>query len=252
MKLPLAIVGCGGMGGRHLLGLKELLESGMSNVELVGCCDLRRDNAERLADEAETLLGQRPRVFGDLAEMAAPCPTCRRWISPPMPGRTIACACAAFDLGLHVLCEKPLGIPMRACNLILAAQQRAGKMLSVAENYRRDPMCRLTRALLDAGAIGQPYLFFDLSAGQGNKIIILPWRHDKNIGGMVLDGGVHNADLMLYYLGDVQRGLCPAPSSGSRPATSARRAAAWPAFTRMVCRDARTRSRPPRRICWSR
>ena len=36
-KIKLAIVGCGGMGGRHLLGLQELEASGMSNVQLVGC-----------------------------------------------------------------------------------------------------------------------------------------------------------------------------------------------------------------------
>ena len=43
--VPLAIVGCGGMGGRHLFGLKELQANGLSNVDLVAVCDLRRDNA---------------------------------------------------------------------------------------------------------------------------------------------------------------------------------------------------------------
>ena len=51
--IPLAIVGCGGMGCRHLLGLKELAGSGLCNLELVAVCDLRADNAERLADDAE-------------------------------------------------------------------------------------------------------------------------------------------------------------------------------------------------------
>ena len=70
-KVQLAIVGCGGMGGRHLLGLKELYDSGLSNVELVAVCDLRRDNAEYLADNAERLLGQRPRVFENMTAMVA-------------------------------------------------------------------------------------------------------------------------------------------------------------------------------------
>ena len=113
--------------------------------------------------------------------------------------------CEAFDLGLHVLIEKPLGLTMRACNRILAAQQRSGKLLSVAENYRRDPMSRLTRALLDVGVIGVPQLFIDISAGSGNSIIITPWRHKKELGGMLLDGGVHSADMMFYFLGDVDQ-----------------------------------------------
>ena len=201
-KIKLAIVGCGGMGGRHLLGLQELEASGMSNVQLVAACDLRRDNAERLADKAVDLLGIRPVIFSDMTEMARAIPDLAAVVVASDAGSHHVVACQAFDLGLHVLCEKPLGISMRACNRILAAQARAGKVLSVAENYRRDPMARLTKALLDAGAIGRPYLMFDLSASGKRDILILPWRHYKHVGGMVIDGGVHNADLLLYFLGD--------------------------------------------------
>ena len=204
-RIPLAIVGCGGMGGRHLLGIKELYDSGMSNVELVAACDIRRDNAEYLAGEAEKLLGQRPGVYSDMAEMVRALPNLQAVDITTDGGSHHRVACAAFDLGLHVLVEKPMGITVHACNLILQAQKRAGKVLSVAENYRRDPMSRLTRALLDAGAIGTPYLFMDLSSGAGNTIVITPWRHQKNTGGMLLDGGVHNADMMIYYMGDVQQ-----------------------------------------------
>lgn len=203
-RLKLAIVGCGGMGGRHLLGLKELQQSGMSNVELAAVCDLRPDNAARLAANAAELLGARPRVFSSLGDMARSVPDLAAITVTTEAGSHHVVACEAFDLGLHVLCEKPLGISMRACNLILAAQARAGRVLSVAENYRRDPMARLTKALLAAGAIGQPYLMFDISAGSGNSIVILPWRHDKMKGGIVMDAGVHDADLMLYWLGDVE------------------------------------------------
>jgi len=201
-KVKIAIVGCGGMGGRHLLGLKELYESGMCNVELAAACDLRQDNAERLADNAKDLLGARPKVFGGMADMVKAIPDLQGAIITTDAGSHHIVATQAFELGLNVLSEKPLGISIHACNLILAAQKKAGKLLSVAENYRRDPMSRLTRALIDAGVIGQPYLFFDISAGGGNTLIILPWRHYKHMGGMVIDGGVHNADMMLYYMGD--------------------------------------------------
>jgi predicted dehydrogenase len=204
-NIPLAIVGCGGMGGRHLLGLKELRDSGLNNIDLVAACDLRRDNAEHLADEAERLLGRRPAVFDDLARMAAALPGLQAVDITADAAAHHAIAVAAFDLGWHVLCEKPLGLTVRACNRILDAQRRSGKWLSVAENYRRDPMSRLTRALLDAGAVGAPQLFMDISAGSGNTIVITPWRHRKDSGGMLLDGGVHNADLMLYYLGDIRQ-----------------------------------------------
>jgi predicted dehydrogenase len=193
------------MGGRHLLGLKELYESDLCNVELTAVCDLRRDNAEHLADDAERLLDRRPLVFEDMERMVAAVPALQAVDVTTDAGSHHIVACAAFDLGLHVLCEKPMALTMRGCNMILDAQQRSGKRLSVAENYRRDPMSRLTKALLDAGAIGTQYVFMDISAGAGNRIVITPWRHMKHMGGMLIDGGVHNADMMLYYMGDVRQ-----------------------------------------------
>jgi len=201
-RIPLAIVGCGGMGGRHLLGLKELMDSGLNNVELAAVCDLRRDNAEYLADKAEELLGVRPRVFEDIAQMVKAVPDLQAASVTTDAGSHHIVAVAALDLGLHLLCEKPLALTMRGCNRILDAQRRSGKALSVAENYRRDPMSRLTKALIDGGAAGRPYMYVDASISAGDRIVITPWRHMKNQGGMLIDGGVHNADMMLYYMGD--------------------------------------------------
>jgi predicted dehydrogenase len=189
------------MGGRHLLGIKELYDSGLGNVRLEAVCDLRRDNAEYLADQAESLLGRRPAVFDDLQAMGSALPDLQA-VSITTDARAHhAVASTALDMGVHVLCEKPLALTVRGCNRILAAQRRSGKLVSVAENYRRDPMSRLTKALLLAGAIGVPQLYLDISASSGNRIIITPWRHQKLMGGMLLDGGVHNADMMLYYMG---------------------------------------------------
>jgi predicted dehydrogenase len=193
------------MGGRHLLGLKELYETPFCNVELVAVCDLRRDNAERLADDAERTLGRRPYVYEDMGQMVTSVPDLQAVDVTTDSGSHHLVACAAFDLGLHVLCEKPLALTIRGCNRILEAQRRSGKILSVAENYRRDPMSRLTKALLDAGTIGSTYLFLDISASAGNRIVITPWRHNKHMGGMLIDGGVHNADMMLYYMGDAHQ-----------------------------------------------
>jgi predicted dehydrogenase len=193
------------MGLRHLLGFKELQDAGLSAVDLIAVCDLRHDNAAHLADEAERLLRRRPSIYDDLARMAAALPDLQAVDITADAGAHHALACTAFELGLHVLCEKPLALTMRGCNRILEAQRRSGKVLSVAENYRRDPMSRLTKALLDAGPIGTPYLYIDTSVSAGNRIVITPWRHLKLRGGMLLDGGVHNADMMRYYMGEVRQ-----------------------------------------------
>lgn len=172
------------------------------NLNLVAVCDPNRRNAEDLADEAHELLGERPVVYADAEKMvrevdgleAADCPT--------DTGSHHIAATQALELGLHTLCEKPLGLTIRACARIIAAAEQSGHILSVAENFRRDPMNRLVRALLDDGAIGQPQFIMDSEIGGRDSIIITPWRHMKLAGAISLDAGVHNADILQYYFGD--------------------------------------------------
>jgi predicted dehydrogenase len=199
-RVRLAIVGCGGMGRRHLTGLTELSRTEFRNIELVAVCDLNRQNAEDLAEEALEHLGTRPEVFTDAAQMVkeveldgADCPT--------DTGSHHNAAAMLLDLGLHTLCEKPLAITIRGCNKIIAAAERAGKILSVAENFRRDPINRLVKALIDDGAIGDPQFIMESDIGGRDNMIITPWRHQKMTGTIPLDAGVHNADILQYYFG---------------------------------------------------
>src|ERR1051326_6963185 len=65
-RIPLAMVGCGGMGHRHLYGLQELEGVGRNPFELVAACDPNPENAGALAAEAEARLGRRPEVVAEL------------------------------------------------------------------------------------------------------------------------------------------------------------------------------------------
>ena len=73
-KLKIAVVGCGGMGNRHLRGLKKLEDSGMSRVELAGLVEPSEENAQIAADEAEKLFGFRPPVVRNLEELPQAAP----------------------------------------------------------------------------------------------------------------------------------------------------------------------------------
>lgn len=203
-RMQLAIIGCGGMGGRHLYGLKALKDLGYLPFDLVGACDTRLDNAEYLADRAEEMLGRRPQVFQDMDAMARALPGLQAVDITTPNGTHHLVVDKAMQMGWHCLCEKPMALTIRGCNLMIEAQQRTGKVLSIAENFRRDPLCRLNRALLQEGAIGQPYLLFQISAGSGNGIIIVPNRHDKYSAGFVTSSGVHTTDLMQFYLGNIE------------------------------------------------
>ncbi|MEO7909039.1 MAG: Gfo/Idh/MocA family oxidoreductase, partial [Roseiflexaceae bacterium] len=112
-------------------------------------------------------------------------------------------AAAALAHGWHAMIEKPVGLTVRASNLIRQAAEASGRVLSVAENYRRDPVNRLAKALLDAGVIGKPRLLIHHSIDGGDQMLISVWRHQKDQSGVLIDVGVHYADMIEYLLGDV-------------------------------------------------
>jgi predicted dehydrogenase len=203
-RLRFGLIGCGGMGRRHLAGYAELLRSDHCNLELIGVCDLNEQNAEDLADEARALIGYRPRVFQSITTMteaidgliAVDIATDAR------SHHRVAIEC--LERGLHIQIEKPLSLTLRACNLIIKAAKRTARVLSVAENYRRDPMNRLVKALIDDGAIGDPHMMIEAAVRGSDRMVITPWRHQKLHGGLILDIGVHSADLMRYFLGEAE------------------------------------------------
>ena len=201
-RVRLAIVGCGGMGRRHLAALAELARSDHNNVDLVAVCDLNERNAEDLADEARTLLGGRPAVFADATRMAREVEGLEAADCTTDTASHHRVAADLLDLGLHTLCEKPLALSVRACDRVIDAAERSGKILSVAENYRRDPINRLVRALLDDGAIGARQFVMETAVRGRDTLFITPWRHQKLSGMLTLDAGVHSADILQYYFGD--------------------------------------------------
>ena len=198
----LAIVGCGGMGRRHLAGLAELARTEHHAVDLVAVCDRNERNARDLADEALQLLGRRPAVFTDLAIMTGESDGLEAASCTTDSGSHHLVATQLLESGLHLLCEKPLALTIRGCNRIIAAAQRSGKVLSVAENFRRDPINRLVRALLDDGAIGERQFIMETAVRGRDMVIITPWRHQKLSGAITLDAGVHSADILQYYFGE--------------------------------------------------
>lgn len=202
-KVRLALVGCGGMGTRHLHGLKQLAASPFDAIELSAVCDIRAENAELAAAEAAQLLGVRPKVCTNMDELVQQVPDLEAVdvVTDPSVHHTVVCE--ALNLGLHVLVEKPLAITVRACQHILDAAAHNDRIVSVAENFRRDPSARIVRHLIDSGAIGTPYMGLFHALGPGNPIFITPWRHRRELGGFILDMAVHFTHVIRYQLGDV-------------------------------------------------
>ena len=204
--LQLGQVGCGGMGLRHVYGLAELRRCGFDTFALAALCDRHRSSAEHVAGVAEAELGLRPRIYTDLQAMleAERGLDAVNIVTDTRMHHVFALD--AFDAGLHVAVEKPMGITVRACRRMIEAGRASGRVLSVSENYRRDPMNRLTDALLRGGVIGEPRLAINVATSGGRGVRqVVAWRHMKERGGLILEYGVHTSDLTLYLMGGVQR-----------------------------------------------
>ena len=204
MELNLGIVGCGGMGLRHAYGYIEHRRR-FGTLRLAAVCDRHEAAANHVAAVVDSETGMRPDVYTDFSAMLK---------DGALDGVDVVTdtrmhhtfALAAFDSGVHVLTEKPMGLTMAACRMMRDAAEDADLVLSIGEQYRRDPMNRLARALIDVGAIGTPRFAFKVSIGGGTALMHdTGWRALKSrAGSIIIEQGVHEADLLIFFLGDVE------------------------------------------------
>jgi predicted dehydrogenase len=107
---------------------------------------------------------------------------------------------AAFDRGMAVFCQKPLGRSgIEVCEVVGAARQ-ADRLLGVDLSYRWTAAASAVRDIVRSGQIGRVFhveLTFHNSYGPDK-----PWFYDPKLagGGCVLDLGVHLVDLALWIL----------------------------------------------------
>jgi len=200
MTLSVALVGCGGMGRRHVLGMKKLHAAGHMNFDLAAVCDVFPESAAKLAGLAEELMGHRPDEYHDFSTMLRQAKP-DAIIITTTPETHTDIGIEALTAGIHVLAEKPVTLTVAEGRRLVEAARAANRKLAVAENYRRDPINRLGKALLDSGAIGKPFMMTQETSGAGEFVIITPWRHRKDRGGIVVDMGVHYTDILEYYMG---------------------------------------------------
>jgi len=205
MTLKAALFGCGGMGRRHIVGFQKLRGIGRDDIALVAVCDIAGANAELARDRATELLGEEPQVFASFDELRHAIPDLDALIVTTPPHLHAAIGVQALEAGIHVLVEKPIALTVRQSLQLIAAAARTGRKLAVAENYRRDPINRLAKAILDAGVLGRAFLAVQSTSGAGERVNITPWRHQRQSGGIIVDMGIHYTDLLEFYLGPIER-----------------------------------------------
>lgn len=108
---------------------------------------------------------------------------------------------AALDAGKHVFSEKPLGVDLEQCLLAQSAVERHPERTFMLGFMRRyDPSYAYAKQQVDAGVIGTPYLV-KATGLDPEAVVEDAIRFCKNSGGIFLDAGIHDIDLMRWFLG---------------------------------------------------
>ena len=107
----------------------------------------------------------------------------------------------ALDAGVAVFCQKPLGRDAAETARVVAAAERADRLLGVDLSYRFTAGMAAIAAKLRDGALGRVFaidLVFHNAYGPDK-----PWFYDRaqSGGGCVMDLGIHLVDLALWATG---------------------------------------------------
>lgn len=154
-EIGIGIVGGGYMGKAHavaMLGVASIFESRLRpRLEVIAA------SSQASAEKYKQNFGFR-RAAVDWRDLIAD-PTIEAVViaSPQHTHREIALA--AFERGLHVLCEKPLGASLEDGEAMVAAAKASNCRNMVGFNYIRTPASQYARKLIAEGRIGQVTYF---------------------------------------------------------------------------------------------
>ena len=183
----LGFLGVGWIGRNRL---EAIAESGLA--EIVGVSDPHSENASA----ASELAG------------CSTCSSLEELLEADLDGIVIATpsalhaeqSIAAFERGVAVFCQKPLGRTEHETRRVVAAARRANKLLGVDFSYRFVSGVGQMRDIVGSGELGTIYaadLVFHNAYGPDK-----PWFYDPALsgGGCVIDLGSHLVDLALWVL----------------------------------------------------
>jgi UDP-N-acetyl-2-amino-2-deoxyglucuronate dehydrogenase len=189
--LQVAIIGCGWAGQRHArafaqcgAALRWAVDVNLERANALGAGSATGDYRIALSDTAV-----------DAVDICLP-----HDLHAPV-------SVEAAQAGKHILCEKPIADTLEAADRMIAAAERAGVTLMIAENEHFNPLYHKIRALLDEGLIGKPALVQRTRECYLTRSFIedRPWFLDARAagGGILMAGGVHDFETTRLILGDV-------------------------------------------------
>lgn len=191
-KFRAGVIGCGRISVMHLVSLRHI-----AGVELVACCDVKRDQADAVAKKYGIKAYYSYEAMIDKEGLDAV------HICLPHYLHTKA-AEYAFERGVNVITEKPMAIDVESAERAVASAEKNGVLYGVISQCRYNNSSRLVKAAAESGRLGRiitavsvltwarPDEYYAQSDWKGT------W--DKEGGGVVIDQAIHSIDLVNWIV----------------------------------------------------
>jgi predicted dehydrogenase len=199
-KLRAAVIGLGFVGRAHLEALRRL------GIPVTGALGSSSERSHAVADAVGL-----DRAYASIDELAADRNVDVVHICTPNYVHAQQ-ATALLNSGKHVMCEKPLAMNAKESAALVELARKQNRVGGVTYNLRYYPLCQQARAMIAAGAIGEPRIV------QGSFLqdwLLYPtdwnWRLEPQLGGdlrAVSDIGTHWLDLAMWLTGRKVTDLC--------------------------------------------
>jgi len=200
--VKVGIIGFGVMGRTHFKAWR-----GQPGAEIAAVCEANPDVLAKVSGEgnleqqAGSINLEGIPTFTDVGTMLAEANLDAVSITLPTHLHP-AFSIDALAAGVHVLCEKPMALTTAACDDMIAAAERTGKQLMIAQCIRFWPEYAWAKAAIADGRFGRVLAasFDRLGAAPG-------WSQDSwfsdptKSGGVTLDLHIHDVDFIQYLFG---------------------------------------------------
>ena len=192
------IIGIGNMGTSHS---KYLFDGEIKGATLAAICDLKQSRL----DWAKEQYGDKVALFTDYKEMFASGLCDVVLIATPHYLHPVI-AIDAFNAGLHVISEKPVGVYTKAVKEMMEVAKNSGKEFGVMFNQRTNPIYRKMREIVKSGELGElkrlVWIITDWYRTQ-QYYDSGDWRAtwSGEGGGVLLNQCPHNLDLWQWIFG---------------------------------------------------
>lgn len=185
------LIGAGGISKAYAQAFVDGLP-----FKLVGVADVRLEAAQDVAGMVDA------QAFDDIETMCVDLqPTAAIVCTPP---NTHAAICIELmNLGIHVLCEKPLAVTSQDARRMISAAEANDVTFTMGSKFRFVEDVQETRRIIESGKLGDVVLFENTFAGFCD--MSQRWNSNPEVsgGGVLIDNGTHSIDIMRFLLGSV-------------------------------------------------